>query len=96
MRKKQIDHIHKYKRVKLGKFVVYKCDLINCSHFIRSELVEGRLSICWTCGEPFPMTKASTKLVRPHCVSCKKTADKGKIATIQEFLGLVEKAEEIS
>jgi hypothetical protein len=61
-------HIHKYRRIKIGKnkdYVVYKC-FLDCPHYITPELVIGRMSICWYCGNEFEMTKASLKL-KPTC-----------------------------
>ena len=83
---KKETHIHKYIRVRLGKHIVYKCSLANCTHFLRRELVVGRLSICWRCGEPFVMNRESITLARPRCTTCKKTAKKADIAAITEFI----------
>lgn len=85
MAKRNPDHVHKYHKVKLGKHVVYKCALGGCPHYIRKELVEGRISICWICDEPFQITKVSSSLLRPHCISCTKSQSKTQLDSIKEF-----------
>lgn len=73
------DHdVHKYQRVRLGKkYIVYKCSLPNCAHFIRQELVVGRKSLCCRCGKEFLMTQKSL-LKKPHCEECTRRNKKGK------------------
>ncbi len=65
--------VHKYTRVKLGTkgYIVYKCTLPGCPHYLRQELVTGRLCECWRCGKPFTMT-VKTLLKKPHCSDCTK------------------------
>jgi hypothetical protein len=79
------NHIHKYQRAKLGsKYIIYKCTLPDCSHFIRKELVPGRRSICWYCNEPFILTKASLRLKSPNC-GCRKS-NRVKGSTLEEMI----------
>lgn len=64
-------HIHKYIRKKLGRtYVIYKCVLPNCAHYLSKDLILGRNSICWRCGNVFTITKHHKK---PHCVNCTRT-----------------------
>jgi len=80
-------HIHKYRLKdltrKAGKapYLVYICIKQDCSHHIRLELVEGKLSECNRCESPFIMRMAKLKhgdriIVRPHCDDCTKTPDR--------------------
>jgi hypothetical protein len=65
-------HIHKYERRRLGNYIIFKCMIPGCVNYIRKELADGRISICWRCGEPFVMAKATLELKRVHCVDCTK------------------------
>lgn len=65
---KKDDHIHKYKKDILGKdYVIYKCVLPSCSHYLSERLIKGKFSICWRCGEPFIIKLLHAK---PHCDDC--------------------------
>ena len=65
-------HIHRYQKSTLGrnKWPIYKCSLPDCNSYISAELVEGKFSICWRCGERFVITKALGRLAKPHCMGC--------------------------
>jgi len=59
---------HKYKKVRFKSgYIIFKCEM--CGHFIREELVNGRLAYCWRCGNVFRMTEKS-HLLKPHCQDC--------------------------
>lgn len=81
-------HIHKYKKIKLGKdYIVFRCLLPDCSHYIRRELAEGKVSICNRCNQPFIMTKnVVRKHAMPHCDDCVVRRDEQKISSIKELL----------
>jgi hypothetical protein len=79
------DHVHKYKRVMLGDFAVYRCMLLGCTHWLRAEFVAGKLSRCWgrvlgkndrmmDCEHSLEITEAmiSNKVVKPKCMVCKE------------------------
>lgn len=88
--------IHKYYRTKIGdNYVVYKCGVAGCTHYVPPELLVDRYSICWRCGEEFVITKAAARLAKPHCVACTKVdsnlpkakrEDKVKIIDIEQFI----------
>ena len=81
------NHLHKYKRVKLGKtYTVYKCMKPACNHYIRVELVEGKLCECNRCGEMMLMTKKAMQLAKPHCDDCTKSFKKLEINSLAKFL----------
>jgi formylmethanofuran dehydrogenase subunit E len=77
-------HYHKYRLKDLARkrdvppYHVYICIKQDCSHHIRVELIDGKISECNRCGEPFLMKLAKLKhgdriIVKPHCDDCTKT-----------------------
>lgn len=84
------DHVHKYKRTTLGKeYVIYRCMKVGCSHYIPPELIIGRISECWRCGEAFEIEKGRIN-VMPICKECrphKPTSVGDKLASI---LGVID------
>lgn len=77
-RRKRAAHsgAHKYQRIKwktrsTGEpYIIFKCMLKGCSHYVPRDLVVGNESICWKCGQPFQMNLSSTYLAKPHCPHC--------------------------
>lgn len=86
--------IHKYERVRLGTkgFKVYKCVLPNCPHYIREELVAGKMTICWRCGAAIVMTKPMARMKKPHCYDCTREYTQKNEKTAERVYG-PEKAE---
>ena len=78
MPKRKEKHLHRYKRAKLGKnnYIIYKCMVPSCTHYIGRDLVEGNLCACNRCGEPMVMDKFAMSLAKPHCHSCTERKDK--------------------
>src|SRR5580692_1622875 len=64
-------HTHKLKRLryKSGN-VIFFCALPDCSFKINIQLVLGKRSICWRCGNDFIMSEYSLRLAKPHCKAC--------------------------
>jgi DNA-directed RNA polymerase subunit RPC12/RpoP len=60
-------HYHKYRLKDLARkrdvppYHVYICIKQDCSHHIRVELIDGKISECNRCGEPFLMKLAKLK-----------------------------------
>lgn len=83
------NHLHKYKKVNISRdkkpFIVFKCVLPVCSHYIAFKLAEGKLCACNRCGEMMLLTKASMQLTKPHCSSCVKRK-KPNVEVIAEYL----------
>lgn len=79
-----LKHVHKYRRVNIGKkkkYYVYACQLKGCTHHLPQEhLLLGRENICWSCGETFTATIKTIGLARPHCAKpdCHKHTYKGR------------------
>ena len=67
-------HVHKYFRFQLGFKKVWRCALPDCNHFMPAHLenlVEGRASICWKCGEETViLTPLNMEMEHPICISC--------------------------
>jgi len=78
-------HYHKYRLKNLSRdktkppYYVYVCIKQDCSHHIRIELIDGKISECNRCDRPFQMSyrklKGTNKKVmeRPHCDDCTKS-----------------------
>ncbi len=81
LKKKRINqvpqHVHKYQRITLGNkgYVVLKCALPKCKHYIRRELAVGRASICWKCGMELILTMQNTNSKKPIHEECKRTVE---------------------
>jgi len=72
---RKANHVHKYVRKVIGKnkaYRVFACALPDCNHYIAEELVEGKNSICWRCGDVCVMRKDKNGnfLRKPHCKDC--------------------------
>jgi len=80
-------HIHKYKKVILGKdYLVFKCQLPECSHYVPARLAEGKLSLCNRCGNAMLLDKRAMKLKLPHCTDCIQPRKKEEYDAIKDFL----------
>jgi hypothetical protein len=82
---------HKYlkKKLKKGAYVVWKCMLPGCPHYIKDELVENRMTRCWRCGTEFVLDKLVMKLTRPHCKACTRGSDKKEEVVIDAGIELL-------
>lgn len=76
---------HKYQRARLGKkYVIYRCMLPNCTHYVSEDLLQNRVAICWRCEEPFQITAELATLARPHCKACTKTKKIKRTETFED------------
>lgn len=90
------NHIHRYKKVDIGRngnsFVVYKCQKPVCTHYIRVDLAEGKLCECNKCGDTMLITKETLThsggkpMSKPHCNGCVKRRKPDDVAAIADFL----------
>lgn len=63
-------HVHQYRRATLGKdYLIYKCVLPGCTHYISADLIIGKKNKCWRCGDDHIISR---KLAKPHCAKCTK------------------------
>ena len=85
MIKRSQQHVHKYIKTKIGDkgYVIYKCTLPGCTHFIAEKLALNRKNICWRCGNEHIITKLQKK---PHCDACTKGNNKRIIPVDQDLL----------
>lgn len=73
-------HVHQYLRAvgmlrnkDSGFKNYYKCADPDCSHYLRTDLVLGKRSICNRCGKEFVLPAAQRMLkLKPHCKACTK------------------------
>jgi hypothetical protein len=68
------NHTHKYIRRETGSSPVWACALEDCNHFMPNHLtnlVIGRSTYCWDCGDKFKMTELSMVDDMPKCESCR-------------------------
>ncbi len=76
--------IHKYKLVNLQRdkkkepYLVYKCMLPGCSHYLRLDLADNREALCNKCNSIFVLARnviysngRHTPTVKPICAACK-------------------------
>jgi len=66
-------HVHKYKRMKVGKakaYSIYRCFQPGCTHYIAEEHIINRFSACWACDQTFLITYKLIK-VKPICEECR-------------------------
>lgn len=68
----KVKHTHKYERTTLGKdYIIYKCVLPRCNHYLPLPLIVGKLSICWGCGLEFIIIKSKNGInKKPKCSNC--------------------------
>ena len=94
---KNANHIHKYKKINLSQtkgktFLVYRCQVPTCTHYIPLNLAEGRVCECNRCGGVMVITKQTLTrsnggaMALPHCDDCivRKNAD--QILDVASFL----------
>lgn len=66
-------HVHKYHKISVRFADLWACGSPLCSHYIpehQSELVNGKASICWGCGEMFILNPTNMKNRKPQCDDC--------------------------
>lgn len=67
-------HTHKYHLVNMGATSVWACALPNCNHYMpdhMSRMVPGKMSLCYSCDEPFILDSEAMKATRPTCMECR-------------------------
>lgn len=73
----KVKHIHLYERTEVGKkgWVIYRCMLPGCSHYISEALIVGKISLCHgVCNGTVLYTQddLNQKLKRPMCHECRE------------------------
>lgn len=75
-------HVHKYQRVnasskKNKEWIVYRCVLPKCTHYILPAFVSGKESICFACSEHFIIGTHNRDQVKLKCNACTTKEQKG-------------------
>ncbi len=65
------NHIHTYWRDRKRKNI-YKCAAPDCSHYIEKNFLEGKQSLCNSCGREIVLTPYHLTTARPKCDFCSK------------------------
>ena len=66
-------HAHKYYRTFTNKnrIIRWHCSMPSCYHYVYTEAVLGRRTICWKCDLEFTLpTRESDMLAKPVCPEC--------------------------
>jgi len=85
-------HIHKYMQTQLKFTKVWRCALPDCRHFMpphQEELLIGRSSICWGCGEKFTLDEIAMMDDMPNCFTCRNPTvetDLGDSSELTNFI----------
>lgn len=83
-------HVHKYRHVSLSYGRVWACGFPDCSHYMPAhldEMMPGKYSICWSCGERFIFDEDNMKNDFPVCNDC-SGAESEKLAKLIEQKGV--------
>lgn len=76
-------HIHKYHKVEVNFVEVWACALPTCNHHMPKHyenMMPGKATICWDCGEATLLDPVNMKLTKPTCSDCRGDKD------IEEYL----------
>lgn len=74
-------HVHKYELAIIGKngYLIYKCVIPGCPHYLNNVLATGRLCLCWgECGDAVAIDKlmVQKEIKHPMCDSCREARAK--------------------
>jgi len=59
--------------MKIGKkkdYIIFRCFIPGCTHYISEDHIINRKSLCWACDKPFIIVYKLIKL-KPVCAKCK-------------------------
>lgn len=66
-------HTHKYHKIEINGEKVWKCGFGNCNHYMpkhQENLVIGKDSFCWGCGEEITLGPENMGMDLPECYDC--------------------------
>lgn len=70
-----LKHTHRYERDTYGKngYIIYKCVLPGCSHYVSKELALNKEGLCSSCENKILITKTMihNDVRYPRCEKCK-------------------------
>lgn len=93
-------HIHKYRRVNIGRdseYWVMQCSLPQCNHYVPmvSKLsvptLIGKIAICNTCNDPFELYRMTLRKSKPVCKLCIGGSKEDKLKKASKFFAELEK-----
>lgn len=73
MSSKNRKHVHKYRKVEISGDMIWACGAPECQHHMphhMRNLIPGKKSICWSCGNEMILDERAMKLDMPICVEC--------------------------
>lgn len=73
-----LKHTHQYVRshvTRTSNRVMFKCQHPKCYHTAFKDMLEGKASVCNSCGNEFILTDYDLKMSRPQCLDCKDTKE---------------------
>lgn len=71
-------HVHKYHKVMVANQYVWACALPDCTHYMpkhMENMIPGKYSICWNCGETFLLDTVNMRTDKPYCPDCMVPSD---------------------
>lgn len=66
-------HTHKYHKVEVSGSKVWACALPDCNHYMpkhMENMVVGKKTYCWGCGEETILSPDNMKMDLPLCYEC--------------------------
>ncbi len=89
------NHVHRYAKRELSTYKVFACTLSDCSHYQprhMESMLEGRRSLCTSCGEEFILNRDSMKEDEPRCDDCRFESKTEVVIPVSDvILGYIEK-----
>jgi hypothetical protein len=94
-----VRHIHKFRRVDLGKkdpYWVMQCSLPHCNYIVQmaSKLsvpaLVGKVALCNKCNDPFELDRMALRKHKPICRDCISSPNKDKIEKAAKFFSKLE------
>ena len=83
-------HTHKYYKMKLsGVTEVWACAHDDCTHYLPKHLedmINGKGSICWDCGNTMKMNPNQVEMNKPTCDDCNGSGEINLSPSILEYL----------
>lgn len=81
-------HIHRYEKTILGKknYVVFRCNLPDCSHYLVYKFAIGKKCLCNRCDNEMILDFRAAQFVKPYCVDCVKTKKKDDYDKLLEYI----------
>jgi hypothetical protein len=81
-----LKHTHKYIVTFMKHKRIFSCALPDCTHYLQENVIIGKKSVCWVCGEEMIIFKPRTNPVpkKPHHKTCTRKPDKSHVKVITE------------